>query len=195
MNPLPDLFKCSTCYKTFTTPKNDGVGNLGCPSCGSHKFESNLRDEFPYKYFCQNCRGITGRDTPASNISDFKCCPKPRPISYKHVDELRSIGKSVQEVINQTINNTFELIGQKVGQLVDKKNTQYGSAFLKGVNFFELLYPNGIPPEKYIHALLTIRVFDKLIRIATCSDETEIESPWEDIAGYGILGHSVWSRK
>jgi hypothetical protein len=49
------------------------------------------------------------------------------------------------------------------------------------------LYPYGIKPEQYVDALGILRVIDKLFRIATKKDAFD-ESPWRDIAGYGILG-------
>jgi len=81
----------------------------------------------------------------------------------------------------------YEEIGEKLGQLVAQKNAAYGSAFDKSGEILKVLYPNGIKPDQYTDALGTIRVIDKLFRIATAKDAFG-ESPWQDIAGYGILG-------
>lgn len=81
----------------------------------------------------------------------------------------------------------YEEIGEKLGQLVAQKNAAYGSAFDKSGEILRVLYPNGIRPDQYTDALGTIRVIDKLFRIATAKDAFG-ESPWQDIAGYGILG-------
>lgn len=44
------------------------------------------------------------------------------------------------------------------------------------------------------HVLITVRIFDKLKRIATDRDALG-ESPYRDIAGYGILGATLVERK
>lgn len=80
-----------------------------------------------------------------------------------------------------------EEMAEKIGKLVAEKNAAYGSAFDKSGEILKVLYPNGIKPEQYTDVLGTIRVIDKLFRIATAKDAFG-ESPWQDIAGYGILG-------
>ena len=82
---------------------------------------------------------------------------------------------------------SYEEVGRAVGALVDEKNKAYGSAFSKAGDFLKLLYPNGITPEQYGDSLLLVRIFDKMVRIATDKDAFG-ESPYGDIAGYGILG-------
>jgi hypothetical protein len=78
-------------------------------------------------------------------------------------------------------------IGKEVGELVEEKNAAYGSSFEKCGRFLELLYPNGLTPAQYDDALLLVRIFDKQMRIATRKDAFG-ESPYRDIAGYGLLG-------
>lgn len=46
---------------------------------------------------------------------------------------------------------------------------------------------DGIAPEQYGDALLIVRVFDKLMRVATAKDALG-ENPWRDVAGYGLCG-------
>ena len=75
----------------------------------------------------------------------------------------------------------------EIGNLVEEKNAAYGSSFAKAGDFLKLLYPAGISPDKYTDALLLVRIFDKCMRIATAKDALG-ESPYRDIAGYGILG-------
>jgi hypothetical protein len=75
----------------------------------------------------------------------------------------------------------------ELGRTVAEKNTAYGSAFAKSGEFLKLLYPDGISPDQYTDMLLLVRIFDKQMRIAT--DKRALgESPFRDIAGYGILG-------
>jgi hypothetical protein len=90
---------------------------------------------------------------------------------------------------------TFSRIGTEIGALVEKKNAAYGSSFAVSGEFLGLLYPNGILPEQFGDALLMVRIFDKLKRIATDNDP-DGESPFADITGYGILGvHQQRTRK
>jgi hypothetical protein len=85
-------------------------------------------------------------------------------------------------------------LGATIGALVDRKNAAYGSAFEKSGEFLRLLYPNGISPDKYDDALLLVRIFDKQMRIATDQDALG-ESPYDDIAGYGLLGAQMKREK
>lgn len=82
---------------------------------------------------------------------------------------------------------TYAERGAVVGALVDAKNDAYGDSFSKTAQFLRVLYPDGIPVESYADVGLLVRVFDKLVRIATNNDPFG-ESPWRDIAGYAILG-------
>lgn len=81
----------------------------------------------------------------------------------------------------------FETIGTEIGKLVEEKNTAYGSSFEKSEQILKVLYPDGIKPEQYRDMLAITRIVDKLFRIATKKDAFG-ESPFKDIAGYGILG-------
>ena len=81
----------------------------------------------------------------------------------------------------------FEKIATEIGKLVDEKNVAYGSSFLKSEKILKILYPNGIQPDQYKDMLAMTRIIDKLFRIATRKDAFG-ESPFKDIAGYGILG-------
>jgi len=81
----------------------------------------------------------------------------------------------------------FKKIGTDIGALVNEKNAAYGDSFAKCGQFLTLLYPDGIRPEQYDDALALVRIFDKQMRIATRKDAFG-ESPYRDIAGYGILG-------
>lgn len=81
----------------------------------------------------------------------------------------------------------FVRIALDIGNLTAEKNAAYGDSFSKCGDFLRILYPNGVPPEKYADMLCQVRIFDKLMRIAT--DKSAMgESPYRDIAGYGILG-------
>lgn len=74
----------------------------------------------------------------------------------------------------------------KIGNLVSKKQAAYGDSFGKSGAILRVLYPTGIPVEKFDDALTVVRVIDKLFRIATDSKAFG-ENPWQDIAGYALL--------
>jgi len=88
----------------------------------------------------------------------------------------------------------FEEIADSIGKLVTAKNKAYGNSFEDAETFFKLLYPNGIMPENYGDMLTIVRIFDKLKRIATNKDAFG-ESPYNDIAGYALLGIEKDNRK
>jgi len=81
----------------------------------------------------------------------------------------------------------YAVLGRDIGRLVDEKNRAYGDSFNRAGDVLRILYPNGVSPDQYRDMLAVTRVIDKLFRIATAK-EAYGESPWRDIAGYGILG-------
>jgi len=88
----------------------------------------------------------------------------------------------------------YEQLGREVGALVDEKQRAYGNSFGKAGDFLKLLYPTGLRPEQYGDALALVRIFDKCMRIATDKDALG-ESPFRDIAGYGLLGEMETLKK
>lgn len=82
---------------------------------------------------------------------------------------------------------TFEKRGAELGRLVDAKQAQYGNSVERAARILEVLYPNGVKPDRYGDMLLMVRILDKLSRIAT-RGPGDGESPFIDIAGYGLLG-------
>jgi len=86
-----------------------------------------------------------------------------------------------------TASSSLAELGTALGQLVERKNRADGNAFAKSGDFLRLLYPDGLRPDQYDDALLLVRIFDKQMRIATAKDSFG-ESPYQDIAGYGLLG-------
>jgi len=82
---------------------------------------------------------------------------------------------------------SYRDIGLEIGSLVTEKNAKYGDSFANSPKILEILYPNGVTVDKYRDMLAVTRIIDKLFRIAT--DKHALgESPYNDIAGYGILG-------
>lgn len=81
----------------------------------------------------------------------------------------------------------YTSVGLEVGTLVDEKNAAYGDSFTKAAEFLQILYPNGIPVTAYTDALCIVRIFDKLMRLASDKGYNN-ERPYADIAGYALLG-------
>ena len=72
-----------------------------------------------------------------------------------------------------------------LAELVVNKNAAYGNAFEKSREILKVLYPTGLTPAQYKHALAITRIADKLCRIAT-DEHAFNEEPWKDIAGYAL---------
>lgn len=90
--------------------------------------------------------------------------------------------------------NEYEKLGAEIGRLVKQKQAAYGDAYGRSGAVMRILYPSGVSLEQMDDALAVVRVVDKLFRIATDRDALG-ESPWRDIAGYGLLGAARAERK
>lgn len=84
------------------------------------------------------------------------------------------------------MNTNYEEIGKEIGKLVSEKNKAYGDSFRESGKIVELLYPKGIPVEKYTSVLALVRILDKIQRLVTDPGYNG-ENSWADIAGYAIL--------
>ena len=82
---------------------------------------------------------------------------------------------------------SYSHLGTTIGRLVEEKDQAYGSSFERSQEILKILYPKGVQPDQYCDMLGMIRVIDKLFRIAN-RKEAFGENPWQDIAGYGLLG-------
>lgn len=82
--------------------------------------------------------------------------------------------------------NKFAKKAEELGALIAEKNEAYGNSFAESEKVLRILYPDGVSPDQYTDMLVMARVLDKLFRVATLK-EAFGESPWQDIAGYGIL--------
>jgi len=89
--------------------------------------------------------------------------------------------------MEKTVIDKYKKLGEEIGKLVDEKQTAYGDSFGKSGGVMKILYPDGIRPDQFDDALVIVRIIDKLFRIATKKDAFG-ESPYGDIAGYGLLG-------
>lgn len=100
--------------------------------------------------------------------------------------EALSSNAAVKATVGTLLDYDFEALGASIGKLVREKNTAYGDSFLHSGEFLRLLYPNGVKLEQYDDMLTIVRVYDKLVRIATDQDAFG-ENPWQDEVGYGLL--------
>ena len=84
----------------------------------------------------------------------------------------------------------IQKLAEDLGKLVEEKQRQYGNSVEKSERILRLLYPNGIHSSQYEDVLLVVRILDKLSRIAQSGwgQDAGGESPFTDIAGYGLLG-------
>jgi hypothetical protein len=91
----------------------------------------------------------------------------------------------------------FQELAKGIADLVTEKEKAYGSAFDKAGEFMDLLYPEGIKPNQYKDMLCIVRIFDKLMRIATSYEGTEEKKidAYSDIMGYALLGLSSSMRE
>jgi len=81
----------------------------------------------------------------------------------------------------------LEVIARDVASMVKEKNRGYGNAFQKVSHILSILFPNGIPTNKYHDVAILIRVLDKICRIATANDKGARKDAWLDLTGYGLL--------
>ena len=80
----------------------------------------------------------------------------------------------------------FKALGKEVGELVARKNEAYGDSVRNSGRIMQILYPQGILWDQIPAALVTVRILDKLSRIAN-DPKFGGEDPAQDIAGYGLL--------
>lgn len=79
----------------------------------------------------------------------------------------------------------YETFARRIGRLVAEKQIAYGDSFRYTRDVLKLLFPRGIPVERYGDLLTITRIVDKLFRVANQKDYGG-ENPYEDIAGYAI---------
>jgi len=106
---------------------------------------------------------------------------------------VRDVGHVVKEkpaALNQELGQ-YEKLALEIGSLVQSKNKAYGSAFDKAGEFLSVLFPNGVPVDRYKDMLCLVRMFDKMMRISTSEFEgtdEKREEAYRDLAGYSLLG-------
>ena len=101
----------------------------------------------------------------------------------------RDVAEMTPFVTRQHMENRpdYRRIAAEIGDIVESKQEAYGDSFGQSGAVLRILYPEGLWPEQYDDMLAVARIIDKLFRVATDRDAFG-ESPFRDIAGYGILG-------
>ena len=89
---------------------------------------------------------------------------------------------------------SYEEIGKQVGRLVEEKQLAYGDSFGRSGECLRQMFPDGIKKEQYGDLLTIARILDKLFRIASDPDAFS-ENPYQDIAGYALLGMKRYKDK
>ena len=103
--------------------------------------------------------------------------------AFSMVDALYTVSRSFPKV--QT---ALKTCGEKIAKVVVEKNAAYGDASHKVTQILKILYPEGVTHDRLQDMLILTRVLDKLVRIACGNKKAFGESPWSDVAGYGIIG-------
>jgi hypothetical protein len=75
----------------------------------------------------------------------------------------------------------------EVGEVTALKSEAYGDSAGTAGAILAILWPDGVPVDRYGDMLLVVRVLDKLLRLAHDPGAFG-ESPWLDVAGYGLVG-------
>ena len=97
----------------------------------------------------------------------------------------------------------FEVRGQTIGKLVDEKELAYGQSVKKTSQLIKIFLQdykqdNGtyiISEPLLDQLLLQVRIIDKQNRIFNNPTADRMnESPYSDIAGYGLLGEALLDR-
>ena len=109
------------------------------------------------------------------------CCPRSTDIFDKTKDDI------IDTMLGNKTKLGFKELGKEIGKLVAEKQLAYGDSFGKSEQILKVLFPDGVKPDQYTDILTVARIVDKLFRIAIDKDALG-ESPYQDIAGYGLLG-------
>ena len=154
--------------------------------CIEHRTKQEMEDDDLYKGKAkQNYMRVLDDKEPS--LEDYKKMHEAldeatRKLEPKLSDELKE-----DDIYGQFKSNSYEKLGKEIGALVDEKQRLYGDSFNRSGGVLRVLYPDGVKPDQYGDLLTLVRILDKLFRIATSASGDE-ESPYMDIAGYGLLG-------
>jgi hypothetical protein len=127
-------------------------------------------------------------------VEDLASGPVPSVASVLAGETSRRLGDAREELHtiilqlrkDKATPRPLENLGTRLGVMLQAKNEAYGSAFLKCDEFLSILWPDGVPRSAYGTMLILVRMFDKMMRIATAPDAFN-EDAESDLAGYAML--------
>lgn len=82
----------------------------------------------------------------------------------------------------------FEAACRQLADLLRSKRAAYGNSIAATGLILRAVFPDGIRPDQYDDLGLIVRISDKLRRIGASGRSAGGENPYQDIAGYGIIG-------
>lgn len=151
------------------------------------------RDEYP-----DDCDKSDKLDEILDELDDAltdDCEKRSKPKEWWEEEDEKDVKEYFENLNKITIDNFHELDipfikkAIEIGKLVGVKNRAYGNAFYDSGKILKILYPKGVSLEQMDDMLAVVRILDKIFRIA--SEKKALgESPYRDIAGYGILGYT-----
>jgi hypothetical protein len=115
------------------------------------------------------------------------------------IEAIRKIDKGDEKLSGEKV-GYFESRAHELGKLVDTKQAAYGDSVSKASQLMKVFlqdYKNDnntytIPEELLDHILLQVRIIDKQNRIFSNPKADKMnESPYSDVAGYGLLGERM----
>lgn len=77
-------------------------------------------------------------------------------------------------------------LAQEVGEKVAEKNAAYGDSVRNSAKIMQILYPKGVHVDQIPGFLISVRMMDKLSRMAN-DPSFGGEDPPFDMAGYSLL--------
>ena len=172
-------------YKTCPKCGTEQRGNAA-RSCYACQYEFTSGKTKPAKAKEGGKKSAAGKRVQADTGSDARDGRQADAPTADRPDDLPSV-PAQEDGSGMPGTRDYADLGRKVGDLVTEKQAAYGDSFGRSGQVMCILYPNGITAEQMHDALAVVRIVDKLFRIAT--DKNALgESPYRDIAGYGLLG-------
>lgn len=112
---------------------------------------------------------------------EIKNLIKNKQVTYEDIVDWND--SSNEKLLNQ---NPYLEIATETANLVKEKQIAYGDSFGKSGEVIKILFPDGVPVEKYNDMLTIVRILDKIFRICNKKDAFG-ENPYNDILGYCLL--------
>lgn len=120
------------------------------------------------------------------NQDILKYCDQPKKYHCSNPILEECTAGNYKEDNGDCDSDIYQKIADQIAGILREKNKSYGDSYGKSPEFLRLLYPNGVTPEQYPDLLFVVRIFDKLMRIASQKDAFN-EDAFLDICGYSTL--------